>query len=181
VLNPAANVVDTEHLPYYYRDNVSAAWHSISQNNGNGTESARAQMWPHNQKNIQYAFTHAPEVNGQTTNPFALDIGVLADSGDTSSNGWFDGDAEPPSRVGGHPGVAPFGEQGRMSFLVQPHIISNQPGDVQIIGIIDGLQNVYGRGLTAFEDLVLESGARFLTFPDTNSPQLRHWIAMEKV
>ena len=77
--------------------------------------------------------------------------------------------------------VALVGTGGRLTFLVEAHIVSNQVSDVQVIGIVDGFQACHGIGLTAFEEIITEAGRRFLVFNDTNSADAGHWVAMEKL
>ena len=78
-------------------------------------------------------------------------------------------------------GVAPFGPGSRLAFPATCHIVENQPGDVEVIGIIDGYSQVHGRGLDAFDELITFDGRRFLTFNDTNTADIWRWVAMEKL
>lgn len=181
VVNAMPNTLNGSPNPYHYLDNLSAEWLSICELNGNGAEDARSQIWPQKQGYQDYSFTFAPQLSSGNTNPFtagAFLSGILADNESSSDTGWFEG--ADGSAIGVQ-GVSALGPNARTSLIVQPHIISNQPSDVQIIGIIDGLQAVHGVGLTAFEDIVTAAGSRFLVFPDTNSPGLNRWVAMERV
>jgi hypothetical protein len=88
---------------------------------------------------------------------------------------WFD---IADSSVGGQ-GPAPLGLGSQLHFTVQPHIISNQTDDVQILGIIDGFEAIHGQGLAAFEEIETEAGDRYIVFNDTDSTALNLWVAME--
>lgn len=164
--------------PYHYRDNLSPSWFTIC--DATSEQSALiAQMWPNQGNLTEYDFTHAPEVNGYSTDPNtaagATQAGVFADVGGT---GWFQ--AANGGSIG-VPGIAPLGLQNRASIVVQPHIIKNQTADVQAIGILDGFEAVHGRGLTAFEEIVQFNGKRYIAFNDVNSGDLWRWVAMEIV
>jgi len=165
--------------PYWFRDNLSPQWLNICEATGESVN-LRAQMWPNNQDKQQYAHTYAAEVDGWGTDPVTDSPnngeGILADN--TLVSGWFQSN-EGGAR--GIQGVAPLGLGNRLSFVVQPHIIANQTGDVQIIGILDGYEAVHGRGLTAFEEIVQFNGKRYVVFPDTNSGEVWRWVAMEIV
>lgn len=168
--------------PHLYRDNLSAAWLGIAELTSNGGNSHRSQMWPQKQGFQDYDFTFAPEVSGFQTNPQsanAVDVGIFSDNFSSSDTGWF----ENPNATGsaGVQGVALVGTGGRLTFLVEAHIVSNQVSDVQVIGIVDGFQACHGIGLTAFEEIITEAGRRFLVFNDTNSADAGHWVAMEKL
>lgn len=161
-------------LPYWYRDNLSPGWFSIC--NITATQvNLKAQMWPNQTNQNNYDFTEAPQVDGFDTNPrdASHGAGVFAD---LSGAGWF---ASANGGGAGVPGIAPLGLQNRASIVVQPHIILNQPSDVQAIGILDGFEAVHGRGLTAFEEIVQSSGKRYIVFNDVNSSDLWRWVAME--
>jgi hypothetical protein len=162
--------------PYWYRDNLSPQWLNICHDTAQQVN-LTSQMWPENGNLQDYDFTHAPEVDGFSTNPNTasgtISAGVF---GDQASLAWFssaNGGGE------GVPGIAPLGLQNRASIVVQPHIVKNQPTDVQTIGIIDGYENVHGRGLTAFEEIVQFNGKRYIVFNDVNSGDLWRWVAME--
>lgn len=164
--------------PYRFRDNLSTQWLVISESTDFST-SMRAQVWPNMQYVNEFDFNYAPQLSSQTTNPFqtsGVGSGVLADMAN-NSEGWFTTNAGVANR--GVQGVAPLGEGGRMSMVVQPHIVAAQTDDTQVVGIIDGYQAVHGRGLTSFEEIEQESGLRFIVFPDTNTGDLFRWVAME--
>jgi hypothetical protein len=178
LVNPMAAQNGTyTQLPYWYRDNLSPGWFSISSATSEQVN-LKSQIWPDQHSFNEYDFTFAPEVDGFGTDPVA-DISSSQQSGvfaDRLSLGWFssaDGGSD------GVPGIAPLGLQNRASITVQPHIILNQPGDVQAIGIIDGFEAVHGRGLTAFEEIVQFNGKRYIVFNDTNSSDLWRWVGME--
>lgn len=163
--------------PYQYRDNLSPQWFTICEATSEQVNLV-AQMWPAQGSFNEYDFTHAPEVNGFDTNPQGADqaSGIFSDM--LSNNGWFES-----ANGGGHgvPGIAPLGLQNRASIVVTPHIIKNQPEDVQAIGILDGFEAVHGRGLTAFEEIVQFNGKRYIVFNDVNTADLYRWVAMEIV
>ncbi|MCK5496355.1 MAG: hypothetical protein KAI80_08090 [Hyphomicrobiaceae bacterium] len=162
-----------------YRDNLSSQWLTIAQISGTG--GARSMMWPHRQGDNDFQFTHAPQVSGQNTQPFSNGQrgSILGDaSGNGSSAGWFVNAAS--LQALGVPGVSPFGTGLQMSLTVTAHIISSQVGDTQVIGFIDGYENVHGVGLTAFEEIEsFASASRYIVFPDTNGADLGQWVAME--
>jgi hypothetical protein len=164
--------------PYWYRDNLSTAWNTICDTTAEQSNLI-AQMWPNESNLAAYDFTHAPQVDGFSTDPNAAAAstraGVFADR---SGTGWFQ------SAEGGTlgvPGIAPLGLQNRASIVVQPHIMKNQSADVQAIGILDGIEAVHGRGLTSFEEIVQFNGKRYIVFNDVNSGDLWRWVAMEIV
>jgi hypothetical protein len=157
-----------------YRDNLSTAWKTLA--SVATSANVDACVWPHNQANGNYSFTFAPNVSGQNASPFSSTqrVGIFADG----TLGWF---VSPLGGVQGVQGVSPFGTGGQQSFVVNTHIISNTTGDVQVVGIIDGFNNVHGVGLTAFEEIAsFNSASRYLVFPDTNGADLGQWVAMEK-
>lgn len=156
--------------PYEFRDNLSTQWFGLS-----GDTDFDHVMWPALGDDQSYEFAYAPQVNGFNTNPFASAIdgnGCFEEDG-----GWFQG-----STVEGFPGVAALGINNRSSFVVDAHIIKNVPGAVEVVGILDGLSAVHGRGLTAFEEIASEASAdRYIVFPDTNTGDVYRWVAMEVV
>ena len=167
--------------PYYYRDNLSAAWNNIAQDAVSGN--AEAMMWPRRQGYQDYDFTFAPQLSGQTTNgmnAIGPENGAFSDNEGSGDTGWFE---DPNGLVDrGFPGVAPFGTGGQMSFVVTSHIIESGEGTAAVIGIIDGFANVQGIGLTAFEEVEnYQSAKRHVVFPDTNGSDLGQWVAMEKI
>lgn len=160
-----------------YRDNLSTQWLTIAQQAGTGL--ARSKMWPHQQFRGDYNITLAPTVSGFPTDPSAANTnGYFADQhGNGSSGGWF---RNPLGSANGVQGVSPFGTGLQMSLVVTAHIISNQTGDVQVIGYVDGYENCHGVGLTAFEEIEsFASASRYIVFPDTNGSDLGQWVAME--
>jgi len=166
--------------PYWFRDNLSPQWLSISFSTSELTE-LRAQMWPAQFNPANYDFTYATQVDGFVTTPNTglpgfLEGGILREMGSAGSEAWFGSDAGGGDGV---QGVGPLGIANRLSFVVQPHIIANQTGDVQIIGIIDGFEAVHGRGLTSFQEIEQFNGKRYIVFPDISATQLYKWVAME--
>jgi len=174
VVNPMTR--STSVPPYYYRDNLSVQWLNIARIASSGA--AESQMWPHVQGNQDYNFSLAPVVDGFTTDPQAQSKnGILKDNVSSSDNGWFE---DPDGNADGIQGVSPFGTGAQMSFVVTAHMIANRVGDVQVVGIIDGYENVHGVGLTAFEEIEsFQSASRYIVFPDTNGSDLGQWVAME--
>lgn len=166
--------------PVQYRDNVSPSWLGIAFGNSNGAEDQRSQLWPANGggTGTGYAFTFAPVPSGSLAatgdmNPFNETLS----GGSMSEDEWFQNAAS----TSGPQAPAPFGPGGRLALTARCHIISNQPGDVQVIGYIDGWEHVHGRGLDAFDELISADGRRFLTFNDTNTADIWRWVAMEKL
>lgn len=163
--------------PHFYRDNLSTTWYNIALIGGGG---ARSMVWPRKAGFQDYSFTYATSVSGQVTNPQsgAGYNGIFSDNETSGDNGWFE---DPDGlQAKGFQGVAAVGTGTQASFVVETHIISNQPGDVQIIGIVDGFSNLHGIGLTAFEEIEsFQSASRYIVFPDTNGSDLGQWVAME--
>lgn len=166
--------------PYQYRHNLSTEWFGISDDNNGGLDTARSQMWPSQGDDARYQFNHAPVPAGSSAS--AADMNPLNSTdpvGSFSEEEWFQTDDQ--SDESGSQGPAPLGEQNQLHFRCLPHIISNQPGESQIIGYLDGWQNIHGRGLTAFDEIADEAGNRFLVFNDTNTTDVYRWVAMEKL
>lgn len=159
--------------PYYYRDNVSPTWKPMSNN------PLPSAVWPHTSGDHNFDLTDAPTVSGKTTAPDALSQQGMFVDDESNTRGWFLTASNSSGR--GQPGIGLIGLQNRMSLVVQPHIIANATGNVQVIGLIDGFEAVHGVGLTAFEEIVQFQGKRYIVFPDTNSGTLYHWTAMEIV
>ena len=158
---------------YRYRDNLSVAWKTISANPT--STQIDAGIWPHTTES-GFSFTYAPTVSGKGTNPFTNGVNPGIFSDDTLS-GWFH---DVGGGAQGVQGVAPFGTGSQMSFTVAAHLISNQTGDVQVIGIVDGFGAVHGVGLTAFEEIEsYNENSRFIVFPDTNTSVVEDWCTME--
>ena len=174
IVNPPQHI--STQGPYYYRDNLSAAWKGIADEAVSGR--SEAMMWPHNQNDAEYDFTHAPEINSQGTNPFSSgrdENGIFSDD----TVGWFE-DAN--GSAIGIQGIAPFGTGEQMSFVVTAHIIESGEGIAAVVGYVDGFEAVHGVGLTAFEEIEsYQSASRYIVFPDTNGSDLGQWVAMEIV
>jgi hypothetical protein len=177
VINPAT--FTTVFGAVRYRDNLSAQWLTISRISGSG--GSRSMMWPHRSFRGDFNITLAPQVSGKSTDFAGLSVGgamVFSDaSGNGSSGGWF---VNPLGSAQGVQGVSPLGTGSQMSLVVTAHIISSQVGDTQVIGFIDGYENVHGIGLTAFEEIEsFLSASRYIVFPDTNGADTGQWVAME--
>ncbi len=175
LINPGT--FTTQFPAYRYRDNLSTQWLEIAQQAS--ASAARSKMWPHKQFRGDYDITLAPQVDGFSTDPTGANTnGYFSDQhSNGSAGGWF---ANPLGSADGVQGVSPFGTGAQMSLVVTAHIISNQTGDVQVIGYVDGYENVHGVGLTAFEEIEsFQSASRYIVFPDTNGADLGQWVAME--
>lgn len=180
ICNPIDNGVSSLG-PYQYRNNLSTEWFAISADNNFGNDVSRAQLWPSQGDETRYSLTHAPIPSGSTapstsTDPFTSTTPGGAFQDDHTQRWFITDDSTTQSQ-----GPAPLGAGGQMHFTVQPHIISNQTNDVQLIGIIDGWENVHGRGLNAFDEIATAAGKRFIVFNDTNTSNLYRWVAMEIV
>jgi hypothetical protein len=167
--------------PVQYRDNVSPAWLGIALINNSGAEDQDSQLWPISlQSGGSFAFTDAPVPSGSSAPASGMDpynLNPNPGAGTMSDPQWFQNAAS-----GLMPqGPAPLGPGGRLALTAQLHIIKNQPGDVQVIGIVDGWEHVHGRGLDAFDEIISFDGRRFLVFNDTNSPDIWRFVAMEKL
>lgn len=176
ILHP--NVFGSVFGAYRYRDNLSAQWLTIAEIASDA--GARSMIWPHKQIRGDYNFTLAPQVSGQSTDPWVSSTrtGKFGDAtGNGSTGAWFE---NPNAAVEGVQGVSPFGTGQQMSMTVTSYIISSQTGDTHPIGIIDGYEAVHGIGLTAFEEIEsFNSNSRYIVFPDTNGADLGQWVAME--
>lgn len=167
--------------PVQYRDNVSPSWLGIAFNNNLGAEDQRSQLWPINGGGAtggNYDFNDAPVPAGSAAsaanmNPYGSGPGA----GTLSELQWFQNSAAATMPQG----PAPLGPGGRLSFTGRCHIIATQPGDTQVIGFIDGYEQVHGRGLDAFDEIITFDGRRFLVFNDTNTSDIWRWVAMEKL
>lgn len=165
--------------PYQYRNNLSSEWRGVSHDNNNGADTAFAQIWPDQSDDSRYSLNHAPVPAGSSAsaadmNPFnsTNNVGSLKED---DPQAWFDtGDSSQGSQ-----GPAPLGLGGQLHFTVQPHIISNQLNDVQVVGFVDGWEAVHGVGLAVFEEIATEGGRRYIVFNDTDSTALNRWVAME--
>lgn len=168
--------------PYQYRDNLSPAWFGISGDNNIGADTAVAVIWPFLDSDSRYDFNDAPVPSGSIApasamNPFGSNNPTGSFEDDEASTGWFRSNAS----TQGPQGIAPLGPGNQLHYTVQAHIISNQPSVAQPIGVVDGFEEIHGRGLNAFEEVATESGDRYLVFNDTNSANLYDWVAMEKL
>jgi len=165
---------------YQYRHNLSSEWRGISLNNNGGADVAVAQMWPvSTEADTSWDFNHAPVPAGSGAtasqmNPFDS-TNSQGSFLEDNTQGWF---WTADSTLGGQ-GPAPLGAGSQLHFTVQAHIISNQSDDVQILGFVDGWENVHGQGLAAFDEIATESGQRYIVFNDTDSTLLQDWVAME--
>ena len=164
---------------YQYRDNLSTVWYGMTANNQNGADVCRANIWPNTGNLDTYAITHAPVPTGSSAPSADMDPEITAQACNSfEEDKWFTADQ---TTFGNRQGPQPLGIGGQMHFTVQPHIVSNQPGDVQLIGLIDGFESVHGRGLTAFDEIQNQDGRRYIVFNDTQSSDLTNWVAMEMI
>ena len=164
--------------PVQYRDNVSPAWLGIALDNNDGAEDQTSQLWPISASGPgnQFSFNDAPVPSGSSALAASM-IPFSSVSGSMSDPEWFQNAAS--ARM--PQGVAPLGPGARLALTAQLHIVKNQPGDVEVIGIIDGWEHVHGRGLDAFDEIISFDGRRFLVFNDTNSADIWRFVAMEKL
>ena len=164
--------------PVQYRDNVSPAWLGIALDNNDGAEDQTSQLWPISASGPgnQFSFNDAPVPAGSAASAANM-IPFTASAGTMSDPEWFQtaASAKMPQ------GPAPLGPGSRLALTGQLHIIKNQPGDVEVIGIVDGWEHVHGRGLDAFDEIISFDGRRFLVFNDTNSADIWRFVAMEKL
>ena len=167
--------------PVQYRDNVSPAWLGVARDNNDGAEDQTSQLWPISAAGAtSFDWAVAPVPSGSLAPAASMDpysLNPNPGAGTMSDPQWFQNAASSLMPQG----VAPFGPGSRLALTAQLHIIKNQPGDVQTIGIIDGYEHVHGRGLDAFDELITFDGRRFLTFNDTNSADIWRFVAMEKL
>ncbi len=163
--------------PVQYRDNVSPAWLGIALTNSLGAEDQTSQLWPISSvSQSSFSFNDAPVPSGSAAPASSYDT-LAFDSGTMADKEWFQNAAS------GHmpQGPAPLGPGGRLALTAQCHIVKNQPGLVEVIGLIDGWEHVHGRGLDAFDEIISFDGRRFLVFNDTNSADIWRFVAMEKL
>lgn len=165
---------------YQYRDNLSTSWFGMTLNNANGADVCRANIWPKQGEFTNYSLNYAPVPTGSAAPSSEMQPQNHNSSGCLyfEDEEYFDVDL---AAVSGPCGPAPLGIGGQMHFTVQTHIISNQPSDVQLIGYIDGFENVHGRGLNAFDEIQNQDGKRYVVFQDTNSSDITDWVAMEMI
>jgi len=168
--------------PVQYRDNSSPAWEGIALTNNSGAEDQASQLWPISGFGIgsNWSFNDAPVPAGSLAPASAMDPWSLnpnPGAGAMSDPEWFQTSASTlfPQAP------APMGPGNRLAFPAQCFIVENQPGDVEVIGLIDGYSQVHGRGLDAFDELITFDGRRYLTFNDTNTADIWRWVAMEKL
>lgn len=165
---------------YQYRDNLSTSWFGMTLNNANGADVCRANIWPKQGTWGNYSLNYAPVPTGS----LASSTNMQPSQHTNSPCMYFEPDkyfiADQATTVGPC-GPAPLGIGGQMHFTVQTHIISNQPSDAQLIGYIDGFENVHGRGLNAFDEIQNQDGRRYIVFQDTNSTDITDWVAMEMI
>lgn len=164
--------------PVQYRDNVSPAWLGVAFDNNNGAEDQRSQLWPIQSAGNQYSFNDAPVPTGSSASASDMDPFLAGPgAGSMADDEWFNTAASSLMPQG----PAPFGPGGRLAFPAQCHIVQSQPGDCEVIGIIDGYEHVHGRGLDAFDELITFDGRRYLVFNDTNTADIFRFVAMEKL
>ena len=164
---------------YQYRDNLSSGWFGITEDNNNGVDVSRAQIWPNKSIFADYSLTYAPVPTGSLAPAGNMLPGTAsAPNMAYQENLWFGSDQVASV---GPAGPQPLGIGNQLHFTVQAHIISNQVGDVQMIGFIDGFEAVHGRGLTSFDEIQNQDGRRYIVFPDTQSGDLTNWVAMEMI
>ena len=164
---------------YQYRNNLSSEWYGITDNNNQGADVCRAQIWPQQGTFTNYSFNYAPIPTGSSVIAGEM-IPTVSDFPNMSfqEDLWFV--ADQASAVGPQ-GPAPLGIGGQLHFTTQAHIISNQAGDAQMIGFVDGFEAVHGRGLTSFDEIQNQDGRRYIVFPDTQAADLTDWVAMEMI
>jgi hypothetical protein len=108
-------------------------------------------------------------VSGQSTDP-NTQLGTIYESG------WFHND----SAGANTPGVAPFGALGRGVFHLPCQLVSAASGAVELLGYIDGLHAVHGRGLTEEDRIELLDGRRFIAYPDIGGAPISKWLLLEE-
>lgn len=164
---------------YQYRNNLSTEWFGITENNANGVDVCRAQIWPFMQQDNNWSFLYAPVPTGSGAsstdmNPFNS-TNPVGSFKDNETTGWFSSGVS----TAGAQGPAPLGIGTQLHFTCQAHIISNQTNDVQMIGVIDGFEAVHGRGLSNFDEIQNQDGRRYIVFADTLTTAAEDWVAME--
>jgi hypothetical protein len=164
---------------YQYRNNLSTEWLGITENNSNGADICKAQIWPFQNTDTLWSFNYAPIPTGSGAiagdyNPFGSTTKAGSFTEDEVGS-WF----EVAASSDGEQGPAPYGIGNQLHFTVQAQIISNQANDVQMIGYIDGFEAIHGRGLNNFDEIQNQDGRRYIVFDDTLSGALNDWVAME--
>jgi hypothetical protein len=173
---------------YQIRDNLSTAWLGITSDNGTGTQTTVPNIiWPDQSVRGEYSFNLAPIPTNAVGGVAAGDMvpgagpngGSLTDYGNIygsfNDDNWFETDTE----VQMAQGIAPYGLGNQLHFTVQAHIISVKLNDCQMIGVIDGFENVHLRGLSDFDEIQSPDGRRYIVFSDTGSSVLYRGVAME--
>lgn len=151
---------------YAYRDNLTPSW---IQFDGRAQGGSGAYVWPN--KGDNSLFTHAPEILGQSTDPFNFNTGAIGE------DDWFEADGAGANT----PGVSPIGDFGRNVLPVPCQLIKGAASSVELIGFIDGLYAVHGRGLTEEDRIEDLDGVRYLCIPDTGGAPLSKWLAIAEV
>lgn len=162
---------------YQYRNNLSSEWFGITADNGTGTQVCRALIWPNQGVFTEYSLSYAPIPTGSSASAADYEPDNNASAVMSYEEGKYFV-ADQVSTVG-PVGPAPLGIGGQLHFTVQAHLISNLPGDVQMIGYVDGFEAVHGRGLQSFDEIQNQAGRRYVVFNDTQSGDLTNWVAME--
>jgi hypothetical protein len=162
---------------YQYRDNLSSVWYGMTEDNDQGANVCRAQIWPNQGVMTNWSFNYAPIPTGSS----AISSDMLPYSGQNLNLCFEEGRYFTSDQISsiGPAGPQPLGIGNQLHFTVQAHIISNQSGDAQMIGYVDGFEAVIGRGLTAFDEIQNQNGRRYIVFNDTQSTDLMNWVAME--
>jgi hypothetical protein len=164
---------------YQYRNNLSTEWFGITFDNNDGGDVCKAQIWPARFDLDTWELNHAPVPTGSLASASDMDPESTG-----FPNLYFDDglyfNADQSSSIGPC-GPAPLGIGGQLHFTVQAHIISNLVNDAQLIGIIDGFEAVFGRGLQNFDEIQNQDGRRYIVFADTSSASLTQWVAMEMI
>lgn len=161
---------------YYILENTSPVWRPINKMPSQSTVRPYT-VWPNSSGENDLSFTHAPTVSGHETDPADAPINGIFSDDASDGSGWFLTASAQVNR--GAVGIGTIGLNNRLSFVVKPHILKDETGYVQAVGLTDGYEAVHGVGLTAFEEIVQHGGKRYVIFPDTNSGTLYHWVAME--
>ncbi len=173
---------------YQYRDNLSPGWFGLTEDNGSGSQAgagAVGVVWPNQGLRAEYSFNKAPvPVNGVgsvDSNDMTPGAGVNgatnypASYGSFNEANWFAVDSESQMSQG----IAPFGLGSQLHFTVQSHIIAVRTNDCQMIGIIDGFEEIHMRGLSDFDEVQSPDGRRYIVFSDTGASDLHTGVAME--
>ncbi len=173
---------------YQIRDNLSTAWLGVTSSNSAGSQTTVPNiMWPDAGLRSLYSFNLAPVPTLGVGGVDAFDMvpGAGSNGGSTSDysniygsfndDNWFETDAEAQMPQG----IAPYGLGNQLHFTVQAHLISVKLNDCQMIGFIDGYENIHLRGLSDFDEIQSPDGRRYIVFSDTGSSVLYRGVAME--